>query len=126
MKARTHFLNGDNHYEVYFAYEDYYGGEKFGTYDEMLKNGELPNNETECGYLVGYLHSFYWGCTERIDMLELKGKPTISQVKKFMESCYNCLKTDGLGHKKEDKRMSRYNKEDAEYYYLSGSFSLAR
>ena len=92
MKHRSKFRNGENRYEVYFAYEDYYGGTKFRSYDEMQKEGEIPNIENNHGMLVGYLHSFYWGTTERIDCLNLSGRPTISEVKKFIEECYNGLR----------------------------------
>ena len=91
MKFRSQFTNGTNNYEVYFAYEDYYGGEKFGTYDDMVREGEIPNLENKHGMLVGYIHSFYWGTTERIDMLKLKGKPTTDEVKNFIKNCYNVL-----------------------------------
>jgi hypothetical protein len=91
MKHRTKFGNNGCPYEVYFAYEDYFGGDKFGSYDDMQENGEIPNIENNNGMLVGYLHSFYWGVTERIDMINLKGKPTISEIKTFMEECYKCL-----------------------------------
>ena len=92
MKHRSKFRNGENRYEVYFAYEDYYGGTKFRSYDEMQKEGEIPNIENNHGMLVGYLHSFYWGTTERIDCMNLSGRPTISEVKKFMQECYNELR----------------------------------
>lgn len=91
MKCKTQFHNQENRYEVYFAYEDYFGGTKFGSYDEMQKYGDIPNIENSNGMLVGYLHSHYWGCTERIDMINLKGKPTISFIKSFIQSCYDCL-----------------------------------
>lgn len=92
MKHRRKFQNEENRYEVYFAYEDYYGGSKFGTYDELQREGDIPNVENNHGMLTGFLHSFYWRTTERIDSINLKGRPTISEVKKFMEECYNELR----------------------------------
>lgn len=93
MKHRSKFRNGENTYEVYFSYEDYYCGTKFRSYDEMQeKSEELPNIENSHGTLVGWLHSFYWGVTERIDCLNLNGRPTISEVKQFMKECYNELR----------------------------------
>ena len=89
MKHRSKFRNGENRYEVYFAYEDYYGGTKFRSYDEMQEKGDLEDGH---GTLVGWLHSFYWGVTERIDCLNLTGRPTISEVKQFMKECYNVLR----------------------------------
>ena len=35
MKCKTQFHNQENRYEIYFAYEDYFGGTKFRSYDEM-------------------------------------------------------------------------------------------
>ena len=96
MKHRSKFRNGGNTYEVYFTYEDYYGGTKFRSYDEMQeKSEELPNIENSNGTLVGWIHSFYWGTTERISSLDLHGKPTISEVKAFMRECYKELDYDG-------------------------------
>lgn len=94
MKHRSIFRNGENRYEVYFTYEDYYGGTKFRSYDEMQKSEEIPNIENSNGTLVGWLHSFYWGTTERISVLNLHGRPTISEVKAFMKECYEELKYD--------------------------------
>ena len=74
MKARTKYRNGENAYEVYFCYEDY----------------DVPNEEGT-GYLVGWLHSFYWGSYERIDMLKLNGRPTVAQVRKFIIDCKNII-----------------------------------
>lgn len=94
MKARSKFKNGENRYEVYFAYEDYYGGTKFRSYDEMQEKGEVPNEENNHGMLVGYLHSFYWGTTERISCINLNRRPTISEVKEFMRECFEELDYD--------------------------------
>lgn len=94
MKARTYFQNGSNRFEVFFVYEDCYGGDWFTSYDTMQKNGNLPNIETKYGYLVGFLRSFYYGVTERIDDLELLERPTTSQIKAFMKSCFDCVSTD--------------------------------
>lgn len=44
MKARSKFKNGENRYEVYFAYEDYYGGTKFRSYDEMQEKGDFTRH----------------------------------------------------------------------------------
>ena len=52
MKARTKYRNGENAYEVYFCYEDYYGGNLFRNYDDMMREGDVPNEEGT-GYLVG-------------------------------------------------------------------------
>lgn len=93
MKARTKYRNGENAYEVYFCYEDYYGGNLFRNYDDMMREGDVPNEEGT-GYLVGWLHSFYWGSYERIDMLELKGRPTVAQVRKFIIDCKNIIKEE--------------------------------
>lgn len=95
MKHRSKFRNEENTYEVYFTYEDYYGGTKFRSYDEMQKSEELPNIENSHGMLVGWLHSFYWGTTERIAVINLHRRPTISEVKEFMRECYAELDYDG-------------------------------
>ncbi len=95
MKHRSKFKNGENRYEVYFAYEDYYGGTKFRSYDEMQEKGEVPNEENNHGMLVGYLHSFYWRTTERISCINLNRRPTISEVKEFMRECFEELDYDG-------------------------------
>lgn len=94
MKATTHYLNGDNHYKVYFMYEDYYGGERFRSFDEMQAEGDVPNSEGKCGTLVCYLHSYYWAVTERVEIMPLAKRPTVSEVKKFMESCFRFLDED--------------------------------
>lgn len=91
MKATTHFRNGGNHYFVYFSYEDYYGGETFRTFDEMMKEGIPDNEESKCGTLVGWLESRYWGSLERIDIIYLDERPTISQVKDFIRHCYDVI-----------------------------------
>lgn len=93
MKARTKYRNGENTYEVYFCYEDYYGGELFRNYDDMMKEGDIPNEEG-LGCLVGWLHSFYWGSYERIDEMPLRERPTIAQVRKFITDCKNFAKSD--------------------------------
>ena len=95
MKSRSKFKNGENRYEVYFAYEDYPGGTKFRSYDEMHEKGDFSDNDNDDGLLVGYLHSFYWRTTERISSLNLYGRPTISEVKAFMKECYDELDYDG-------------------------------
>ena len=91
MKCKTQFRNQENRYEIYFAYEDYFGGTKFRSYDEMQEQGEVPNIENNNGMLVCYLHSHYWGTTERVDMINLNGRPTISFVKDFTKRCYEFL-----------------------------------
>ena len=91
MKCKTQFRNQENRYEIYFAYEDYFGGTKFRSYDEMQEQGEVPNIENTNGMLVCYLHSHYWGTTERVDMINLNGIPTISLVKDFTKSRYEFL-----------------------------------
>ena len=69
MKHRSKFRNGENTYEVYFAYEDYYGGTKFRSYDEMQEKGDFSDNDNDDGMLVGYLHSFYWRTTSESQVL---------------------------------------------------------
>ena len=91
MKIKRQFRNEENRFEVYFCYEDYYGGTKFGSYEEMMSEGEMPNLENRYGTLVGFLHSHYWGTTERIDIMNLRGKPTISEIKEFIINCYRVL-----------------------------------
>lgn len=91
MKCKTQFRNQENRYEIYFAYEDYFSGTKFRSYDEMQEQGEVLNIENTNGMLVCYLHSHYWGTTERVVMINLNGRPTISFVKDFMKSCYEFL-----------------------------------
>ena len=49
MKCKTQFRNQENRYEIYFAYEDYFGGTKFRSYDEMQEQGEVPNIENNNG-----------------------------------------------------------------------------
>lgn len=80
MKARYHFWNGENHYEVYFCYQPYYGGDEYGRYDDMVKSGEMEGY----GCISAFLHSFYWGTTELIDMKELSGKPTAREIREFI------------------------------------------
>ena len=76
MKARTKTKNG----YIWFGYEDYYG-ERFGSYDEAIKEGEGSL------YLVGYFRSDYWDGSEPIDELQLNERPSIGQVKEFMQDC---------------------------------------
>lgn len=88
MKAETHFVNGKNHFKVYFSYEDYYGGEIFNSFDDMQKNGTPYPPEGRKGTLVGWLYSYYWGGNpERISILPLNMRPNASQVKAFMRRC---------------------------------------
>ena len=54
MKCKTQFRNQENRYEIYFAYEDYFGGTKFRSYDEMQEQGEVPNMENNSGRCVCY------------------------------------------------------------------------
>ena len=74
MKCKTQFRNQENRYEIYFAYEDYFGGTKFRSYDEMQEQGEVPNIENTNGMLVRYFNSYYWGTTERVDMINIHGR----------------------------------------------------
>lgn len=86
MKIKTKLK--DKPCVVFFAYETWNGCycEYFGSYDEALKNS--------CGYsitLTGLLRNHYYGCTERIDEVDLKNKPTVAQVKKFIKDCYRIV-----------------------------------
>ena len=74
MRIRTKYQNKENTYEIYFCYMPYYGGEKYGNYDDMAADGDIPNIETEGGYLVAYLYSFYFGTTSLLTMRKLRGK----------------------------------------------------
>lgn len=91
MKATTHYLNANNHYKVYFAYEPYYGGPRYTSYDEMQSDEDLPNIEASNGILTCFLHSYYWSVTERVDMFHLDHKPTVGEVKDFMKRCFDYL-----------------------------------
>lgn len=91
MKIKRQFKKGENRFEVYFCYEDYYGGDKFGRYEQMIEEGEIPNLENLHGTLVGFLHSHYWGTTERIAIMDLKRIPSLSEVKGFILDCYRVL-----------------------------------
>lgn len=88
MKARYQFRNGENRYEVYFCYQPYYGGDKYARYDDMAKSGEMEGY----GCISAFLHSFYWGSTELIDMKELNGKPTISEIREFINDTLKFVK----------------------------------
>ena len=107
MKAKTHYLNGANHFTVSFMYEDYYGGETFSSFDEMQKKGNPYPPEGKCGTLVGILKSYYWGSSERIDILPLDKRPTISQIKAFMKSCHDCISDDARVVTGEELRRLR-------------------
>ena len=75
---------------VFFGYESH-SGEKFRSFNELLgdyyDNYEVREN-SPVGFLTGCVYSPYYGCTERIDELALKGRPTIAEVKNFMKSCF--------------------------------------
>lgn len=88
MKARTKLTFGD----VFFAYEDEYG-ERFRNYADLLKDyRENGGAEGMCiGYLTGYLKSNYCGSTERIDEMPIKERPSVSDVKKFMQRCIDFI-----------------------------------
>lgn len=72
---------------VYFAYEDYDGYTKYSNYEDAKKtSGGYPV------YLTGYCFNSFYNCSERIHEIELKDrKPTISEVKKLIRDCYNCM-----------------------------------
>ena len=89
MKYMDYYKNGENVYCVYLTYEDYYGGDTFRSYAEMQKYGDL--DEGQHGTLVGWIYSHYWGSAERIDTLNLQGRPRIAEVKQFVENCRTCL-----------------------------------
>lgn len=114
MKAKTHYLKEDNHYEVYFTYEDYYGGETFRSFSKMQKDGEVPNMESKCGTLVGWLYSHYWGTLERIDIMELRRKPTRAEIRQFIRDCNNCVKGNAIELHGERLKMQR----DSERFFL--------
>lgn len=87
MKIKTKLK--DKPCVVFFAYETWNGCycETYGSYEEAKKKSHDYGVD-----LVGYLKSYYYGCTERIDEIEnLKSKPTIAQVKDFMKGCYKVL-----------------------------------
>ena len=88
MKSKTRISDC----EVYFAYEDEYG-EKFRNYADLLKDyRENGGAEGMCiGYLTGYLKSHYWGSTERIDEMPIKERPSVSDVKEFMQKCIDIV-----------------------------------
>lgn len=87
MKSRTKICDC----EVYFAYEDEYG-EKFRNYNDLLEAYRANRADRRCiGYLTGYLKSHYYGSTERIDEISIKERPSVSDVKKFMQSCIDCI-----------------------------------
>ena len=86
MRIRTKYQNKENIYEIYFCYMPYYGGEKYGNYDDMAADGDIPNIETEGGYLVAYLYSFYFGTTSLLTMRKLREKPARSMVREFIKS----------------------------------------
>jgi hypothetical protein len=81
MKAKTKIRNG---VYVFFAYEDW---------DMLDMSGNYGEND--CKLLCGYLVNEYHNCCEKIDEYDPKGnkpKPTIAQVKEFMQHCFDCLR----------------------------------
>ena len=88
MKARTKICDC----EVYFAYEDEYG-EKFRNYADLLEDyrANVGAYGRCIGYLTGYLKSHYWGSTERIDEIPIKERPSVSDVKEFMQKCIDIV-----------------------------------
>lgn len=80
-KAKTKYPNG----YITFCYED-------NRFDAYRNYNEIPENSGK--YLMGFFHSTYCGCVEVIDELYLAERPTISQVKAFMQRCKDIIASD--------------------------------
>lgn len=78
MKAKT--FTGQGY--IYFVYEDYYGI-RYDSFNELRRELAV---DTPC-YIVGYHYSYYYGCSEPIDELRIKRKPTTKQVREFITRC---------------------------------------
>ena len=85
MKATTQTGVGINRCSLYFCYEDYNGDFGFTSYaDAQEQLGEDV-------YLTGFLHNYYYNCTERVDSIRLTERPTVQLVKQFIRQCKQCL-----------------------------------
>lgn len=83
MKAKTKTKNG----YIFFVYEDYHGT-RFRSWNDIAWGGDGVS------YLVGYFHSYYWNGSEPIDELVLTGRPSIGEVKEFMQRCKDFINAD--------------------------------
>ena len=81
MKAKTRIGMGINRCSLYFCYEDYHGDFGFTSYADAKE--QLGTDV----YLTGYLHNYYYNCTERVDSIQLTHQPTVQEIKQFIANC---------------------------------------
>ncbi len=84
MKVKTK-VPGGRIWFAYFVAGDY---SRHGNYDDALRSAKASGGPVT---LTGYLTSNYSGLREEIDEMELKERPTVSQVKKFIKDCIETL-----------------------------------
>lgn len=84
MKAKTKVPGG----RIWFAYFVAGSYSRHGNYDDAIRSAKASGGPV---VLTGYLTSDYSGCREEIDEMELKERPTVSQVKKFIKGCIEAI-----------------------------------
>ena len=81
MKAKTRLREKEySKCDIFFCYEDY-DGNRFGNYDELIKDGREPF------VLCGYLYSYWFNKSELIDEKDITRRPTRTEVADFITHC---------------------------------------
>lgn len=86
MKAVITHGAGRNHCRLNFFYEDYNGNRRYGFYSHAKKRIK------SAVYLTAAIYNTYYCTWERVYTIILTQRPSISDVKEFMQETLQILK----------------------------------